>query len=143
MNQNTVPYSAVDTHYLQHIENALDQVIQTKALAHGFTYVHTWAGSADHTLCATDPYILGIGFTNDDELGTAVNSTPLPGLYATLGALHPNLNGVELSSHRRSPPRCAPTPTSPRRPRAPRCRQPDLSPRCSPDSRWRCSASGC
>ena len=94
VNQNTVPYSAVDTHYLQHIENELDKVIQAKAGDHDFTYIDTWEGSADHTLCATEPYILGIGFTNDNTLGTAANTTLLPGLYVTLGALHPNAAGV-------------------------------------------------
>lgn len=89
--QNTVPYSAVDTHYLHHIEQQMDGAIEAQADAHGFTFVPTWAGSQDHTVCATDPYIFGVGFTNNAADGT---SSGLPGLYVTLGALHPDSGGV-------------------------------------------------
>lgn len=88
--QDTVPYSATDLHYLHHIENELDNAIESAATLRGFTFIPTWDASADHTLCDTDPYIFGIGFTDDPTKGTPV----VPGLYATLGALHPNTEGV-------------------------------------------------
>lgn len=91
--QNTVPYSAVDTHYLHHIENEMDNAIQTQAASHGFTFVPTWAGSQDHTVCAADPYIFGIGFTNVQADGSP---SGLPGLYVTLGALHPDPGGISF-----------------------------------------------
>jgi lysophospholipase L1-like esterase len=89
--QDTVPYGAIDIHYLHHIENEMDLAIQAQAGSHGFTYIPTWAATLDHTVCSTDSYIFGVGFTNIAADGT---STGLPGLYASLGALHPKANGI-------------------------------------------------
>ena len=88
--QNTVPYSAIDIHYLHNIENKMDDAIETAANGQSFTFIPTWETSADHTVCDTDPFIFGVGFTNIPADGTPIGL----GLYATLGALHPNTEGV-------------------------------------------------
>ena len=89
--QNTVPYSATDIFYLHHIENAMDDAIETAAGVHGFTFIPTWEASAGHTVCdGTDANIFGVGFTQNPSDGTPLGL----GLYVTLGALHPNEQGV-------------------------------------------------
>jgi lysophospholipase L1-like esterase len=89
--QNTVPYSPTDIFYLHHIENEMDDAIETAANSHGFSFIPTWDASAGHTVCdGPEANIFGIGFTQDPTKGT-----PLFGdLYVTLGALHPNEQGV-------------------------------------------------
>ena len=89
--QDTVPFSAIDLHYLHGIEGQLDDAIEVAADAQGFTFLSTWDATDGHTLCdGDDSYIFGVGLTNDPDAGT-----PLIGdLYVTLGALHPNLQGV-------------------------------------------------
>lgn len=91
--QETVPYSAVDVHYLHHIENEMDNAIETAAGKQNFTFVPTWVGSQDHTLCQPDPYIFGIGFTNVQADGSP---SGINGLYVTLGALHPDAGGISF-----------------------------------------------
>ena len=88
--QNTVPYSTIDVHYLHHIESEMDDAIQTASDAHGFTFIPTWSATEEHTVCSSDPYIFGVGFTNNPADGTPIAL----GLYTTLGALHPNEEGV-------------------------------------------------
>ncbi len=90
--QDTVPYQTVDIHYLHHVEDLMDQWIQDAAGIAGFTYIPTWAATADHTVCAgTESFIFGVGLTTDPQKGT---ETPLSGYYVTLGALHPKPTGV-------------------------------------------------
>jgi len=91
--QDTVPYGTEDLWYLHHIENQLDKAIQAHARAHGFTYVNTWTGTAENTLCAGEHSgIFGIGFTDDPSDGQPL---PIPDIYVKLGALHPNEKGVD------------------------------------------------
>jgi LPXTG-motif cell wall-anchored protein len=44
-------------------------------------------------VCDAHPYIFGVGLTDDADDGTP---TPLSGIYAKLGALHPNPDGVSF-----------------------------------------------
>ena len=92
--ENSFPYSQVDTLYLHHIENEMDNVLEKAATDAGFTFIPTWEATQSHSACASaDPYIFGITLTNSNQNSTP---TPDPVLFVELGALHPNPTGVDF-----------------------------------------------
>lgn len=98
--ENSFPYSQVDTLYLHHVEDAMDNASQAAAEAAGFTFIPTWAATQAHSACATgapgsatEPYIFGVTLTGSNQNSIP---TPDPVLFIELGALHPNPAGVDF-----------------------------------------------
>ncbi|WP_368496283.1 GDSL-type esterase/lipase family protein [Herbiconiux sp. A18JL235] len=89
--ENAFPFTETDTFYLHGTEARLDAAIGTAAAAHGATYISTLPLTQGNTACAP----AGEAFINGITLNTTGGTpTPDPGLFVTLGALHPNTAGV-------------------------------------------------
>ncbi len=89
--ENAFPFTETDTFYLHGTEARLDAAIGAAATAHGATYISTLPLTQGNTACAP----AGEAFINGITLNTTGGTpTPDPGLFVTLGALHPNTAGV-------------------------------------------------
>jgi len=97
--QDAFPFTDVDTAYLHELGVRLDAVLRAASASAGFTYLSTLDDTEEHTACAgpEQAYIFGATVTTDPADGT---KTPLPMLYAKLGALHPNERGVAYFAER-------------------------------------------
>lgn len=95
-NNNAVPFSGTDLEFINTVESALDDTLQSQAKAHGFHFVDTWAASAGNTLCSEDPWIWGLTAYVNFESSCDEGYLPEGDGYVCvkLGALHPNEEGV-------------------------------------------------
>lgn len=100
---DTVPFAPSDLLWLSTVEQGLDAAIASAAAAQGdrFTYVSSWAQTADHTLCDDESWITKITITypSPPEAGCDAQTQQTlayDGFTAclALGALHPNAAGV-------------------------------------------------
>ena len=96
-NDDAVPFSGTDIEFINSVESALDDTLQSQAEAHGFHFVDTWAASANNTLCSSDPWIWGLTAYVNLESSCEEGYLPEGDGYVCvkLGALHPNEQGVE------------------------------------------------
>jgi lysophospholipase L1-like esterase len=80
----TYPYTNTDVAYLHSVQADLDLATRTAALAAGFDYISTLAGSEAHTPCAgaSVPYVNAITLQSKEFSFTVKD-----------GALHPNARG--------------------------------------------------
>ncbi len=95
---NSFPFTDVDTLYLHHIENEIDNAIETAAHGHGFTFLPTWDATATHSACSkTDPYIYGVTLNN-----TGGETTPVQRALRVVRRRAPEPEGHRvLRDHRR------------------------------------------
>lgn len=94
---DAVPFSGTDLQFIHSVESALDGALQAGAADHGFHFVSTWASTANHTLCSSEPWIWGLTAYLNSEPTCEANYLPVLNgeVCVELGALHPNGSGID------------------------------------------------